>query len=269
MKKLLFVLIALAVMVFPAAALNSVSSLMPYLGDEALKLMTDEGMSLSNSTLADGIMHLVPIGSKIAQRAVEASGEENSFTVALVGFTAYPESWNNLSQEERMVKLLNMMTAVSKQEGAMYISRTAGNKPKVLLEKSYCISDLSKSNSRIDDPVYDSVPENLTLYAYQKDNRFGGNTFVVDYTCTDREIMMKITNHTAMKFMGITCVPEGKLSMYIDAFCTEEGIVISGLATVYDRKPTVNLVFYTVDIAESFKRRIMGLKDKFIENIME
>ena len=108
MKKLLFVLIALAVMVFPAAALNSVSSLMPYLGDEALKLMTDEGMSLSNSTLGDGIMHLVPIGSKIAQRAIEASGEENSFTVALVGFTAYPESWNNLSQEERMVKLLSL-----------------------------------------------------------------------------------------------------------------------------------------------------------------
>ena len=269
MKKTLLLLLAFAVFVLPAAALNRISSLMPYLGDENLRLMTDDGMSLSNSTLDDGILHLVPLGSLIMERAIVATGEENSFTVALTGFTAYPQSWSNLSQEERMVKLLNMMTAVSKQEGAIYISRTAGNKPKVLLEKSYCISDLSKSGSRIDDPVFDSVPRSLTLYAYQKDNRFGGNTFTIEYTCTDCEILMKITNHTAMKFMGITCVPEGKLSMYIDAYCTEEGLVISGLATVYDRKPTVSLLVYTVDIAESFKRRIMGLKDKYVEKIME
>lgn len=269
MKKLLLVLAVLAVLVSPVFALNPIRLLMPYLGEENLKLMTEEGMSLSNSTLDDGITHLVPLGSLIIQRAEVASAEENSFTVALTGFTAYPQSWEGLSQKERMVKLLNMMTAISKQEGAIYISRTAGNKPKVLLEKSYCISDPKKSNSRIDDPVFDTVPATLTLYAYQKDNRFGGNTFEVEYTCTDCEILMKITNCTAMKFMGVTCVAEGKLSMYIDAYCTEEGLVISGLATVYDRKPTVNLIVYTVDIAESFKRRIMGLKDKFIENIME
>ena len=268
MKKALLVLTILAVLVLPVFALNRIASLMPYVSSEDLKLLM-EGTSLSNSTLDDGILHLVPLGSLIRQRAEVATNEGNSFTVALTGFTAYPESWNGLSQEERMVRLLNLMTAISKQEGAMYISRTAGNKPKVLLEKSYCISDPAKSNSRIDDPVYDTVPSTLTLYAYQKDNRFGGNTFEIEYACTDREIIMKITNRTAMKFMGVTCVAEGKLSMYIDAFCTEEGIVVSGLATVYDRKPTVNLLVYTVDIAESFKRRIMGLKDKFVENIME
>ena len=269
MKKTLLVLLALIALVSPVFALNPIRSLMPYLGEENLKLMTEEGVSLSNSTLEDGITHLVPLGSLILQRAQIASAEDNSFTVALTGFTAYPQSWEGLSQEERMVRLLNLMTAISKQEGAMYISRTAGNKPKVLLEKSYCISDPAKSKSRIDDPVFDTVPGTLTLYAYQKDNRFGGNTFEIEYTCSDCEIMMKITNRTAMKFMGVTCVAEGKLSMYIDAYCTEEGLVISGIATVYDRKPTVNLIVYTVDIAESFKRRIMGLKDKFIENIME
>jgi len=246
----------------------SLASVFPNMGAEYIGMLK-QGTTLSNSTLDGGISHIVPSGSLIAGRAEEAGTEENSFSVAITAFAPYPESFDSMSQEERMLVLLNILTSVSTQKGTTYISRTAGNKSRILIEESYCIQDPSSPNARIDDPVFTSLPDSLVLYSYQKDNRFGGNTFVLDYTVSENEIFMKVTNHTDMKFLGISCVKPQKLSMFIDVFCTDDGLVVSCLATVYDRNPTITILFYTVDIENSFKRRIIGLKDWFIEELME
>lgn len=268
MKKTSAVVLLVFVIVFSAFSLSRVRQVLPLLGSEKVTLLKS-GEVMTGSTLEGEINHLFPSGSNIALRADAAANESNSFSVAITAFTPYPEDWKDLTQEEKMLRLFNLMTAVSEQKGAMYISRTAGYKPKVLLEESYAVSDPDNSKSKIQDPVFTELPSSYSMYAYQEDNRFGGNIFEIDYTASDCEVFMKITNRTAMKFFGITCVEKGKLSMYLDAYCTSEGIIVSGLATIYDRKPTISVLFYTVDIEESFERRIMGLKDKFIENIME
>ena len=268
MKKILFALALVLLLICPVFSLSEVKQVFPFVAQEYVQSLT-EGENLCGSTLNGGIKHLFPYTSAVYARADAAEHEDNSFSVSVTGYTPYPDSWKDLTQEERMLKLCTLMTAMSMQKGATYISRTAGYKKRVLLEESYTITDPDDKNSRTDDPVFTRVPDFFTMYAYQKDNRFGGNTFEIEYAFSDNEVLMKIINHTPMKFMGVTCVEEGNLSMYLDAFCTEEGIVISGLATIYNRKPTVSILFYKIDIEESFQRRIMGLKDKFIENILE
>lgn len=265
MKRAVATIIFIFTVLCSVFAAKTVRQLLPLTGDYA-DLLT-EGQTLSNSTLADGILHIVPAGSLIYKRAQEVSSEDNSFTVGIVALAPYPENWKDMTDGEKMLALMNIITAVSQQKGITYISRTAGYKPKTLIEDSYCISDPDNPKSRIEDPVFTELPASFTQYSYQKDNRFGGNTFVLDYNCSDSEIFLKITNRTKMKFGPVTCVEEGKLSMYIDAYPAKEGVLVSCLATVYDRKPTINVLFYTVDIEESFRRRITGLKDWFVEEL--
>ncbi len=265
MKKTVTCAILIVAVLCSAFAAKTVRQLLPQIGDYANLLI--EGETLSNSTLADGVVHIVPRNSLIHQRALTASEEENSFTVGIVALAPYPAGWETMSDNQKAVALLNIMTAVSRQKGITYISRTAGYKPKTLIEESYCISDPGNTKSRIDDPSFSELPKSFVQYSYQKDNRFGGNTFVLDYNCTDEEIFLKITNYTDMKFGIVNCVPAGKLSMYIDAHLAKEGVLVSCLATVYDREPTIKVLFYTVDIEESFRRRITGLKDWFVEEL--
>lgn len=265
MKKFFATALLVSAVLCSVFAAQTVKQLLPRIGDYANLLI--EGETLSNSTLADGVAHIVPKDSLISERAEQAMKEENSFTVGIVALAPYPEGWKDKSDAEKTLAVLNIMTAVSRQKGITYISRTAGYKPKTLIEDSFCISDPDKAKSRIEDPVLSAIPAEYTIYSYQKDNRFGGNTFILDYNCTEEEIFLKITNHTDMKFGFVNCVAAGKLSMFIDAHLAEEGVLISCLATVYDREPTIKVLFYTVDIEESFRRRITGLKDWFVEEL--
>ena len=229
--------------------------------------MFKEGTTFSGSTLEDGIMHIIPKGTLIYGCADESSKRTNSFSVCISSFIPFDEALKEMTDEQQMLKLFNIVTAMSGQKGITYISKTAGNKRKVLIEDSYCISDLDNKKSKINDPVFTYLPENYSLFTYQKDNRFSGNTFTVDYKTTSDEILMKINNHTPMKFMGITCVPKEQLSMYISVYRVDEGVVISCIAEIFDKKPTVNLLFYTVDLQDSFTRRILGIKDWFADSI--
>ena len=252
-------------------ALPDVSSVFPFLDKESVEKLTESsapgGSALTGSTLKDGILHLVPYSSLIYRRAEEASAEDNSFTVAVSSFSPYPAGWAELDEKGKMLAVLNILTGISGQKGITYISRTAGYKEKTLIEDSYCILDLANPKTEMPDPVFSSLPGSVILYSYQKDNRFGGNTFVLDYRIQENEIFLRITNHTDMKFFGVTCVKKEKLSMYVDAFLTEEGVVISCLASVYDRKPTFTVLFYKIDVEDSFQRRITGMKDWFIKKL--
>ncbi len=188
-------------------------------------------------------------------------------SVSIEANVAYPQSWVALSTEERNLKLINILTGISTQKGVQYISRMAGYKPKTLLEESYCISNLEKPKSRIDDPVFTEVPEVFSLFAYQKDNRFGSNTFTVDYVISENSIKLSIVNHTAMKFAGYTCVKPEKLTMTLEVIQNEKDMTVKGYAFAPDQKAKINLLVYTVEIDSSFERRITALKNWFIDQL--
>lgn len=266
MKKTLSILIILCFCLASVFAFESVYNLFPLLSENQVKTLVS-GETLENSTLADGIVQLAPANTLAYEQASKPINAKKSFSVGIVSFVPYPTSWQGLTDEEKQLKVFNILTSISTQEGITYISRTAGYKEKTLMEESYCISNSNKKNSRIDDPVFDSVPESFSMYSFQKDNRFGGNVFKLDYQNSSSEVFLSIVNQTAMKFMGISCVPKEKLSMFIDTCLTNEGIVVFSMATIVDKEPEVHLVVYTVDLESSFQRRITGFKNWFVSMV--
>ena len=154
-------------------------------------------------------------------------------------------------------------------KGLTYISHLAGDKETKLFLESYLISNPDKKNSRIDDPVSTEVPESFSCYCYQKDNRFGKNVYTIDYTIKDGDFLMEITNYTAMKYLGFTCVEEGALHMYLEVIETDEGFVLFTMAIAHDREPEVKVLFITVDLPSAFMRRITALKDWFTKRVNE
>lgn len=273
MKKKIVVLFVLLSLLFclPVFAEEgktaSVKELFPQVDSEYIDLLF-EGYSLSSTTIDGGVIsHLAPFGSVAYKKAVEAEAEENSFSMIGTAFYAYPEKWQEMNYEEKRLALVNILTAISTQKGIEYISRTAGNKPKTLFSESYLVSEPENKKSKIEDPVYTEVPESISLFSYQKDNRFGGNFYSLDYTINGNEVFLRINNITAMKFMGVKCVDTNGLYLYMDVILCDEGLLVCSMATVYDQKPTVSLVFYTVDLESSFTRRLNALKDWFFASV--
>ena len=236
---------------------------------------------------------------------IKAGSGSDGVYVSLSERVPYPEYFANLSREEKALSVLNALTAISTQKGLQYISRRAGYKPKTLFEDSYLISDLDDRKSRIEDPVFSELPSSglvkaasdvasatdvassaaviteadispfavgaeptFTLFAYQKDNRFGGNTYTVDYHIGS-SFGLVIRNHTPIRFAGVTCVESGALEMSLSVTLDDKSgeFVIDGSAFIPGQKPKISFIFYTVDLESSFSRRVTALKNWFVERM--
>lgn len=92
--------------------------------------------------------------------------------------------------------------------------------------------------------------------------------YKVEYYAYGDEIFLEITNTKAMKYMGFSCVSANSLHMYVDAYMTEEGILVYGLAVVYNQKPTVNVLVTSVDLPTAFMKRITSLKNWFVSAVI-
>lgn len=220
------------------------------------------GNIVETSTLGGADMgNVSPAGSVFEGSVKEAKAATNGFSENLTVLLPYPKAWEGLSQEETQVALLNLMRSVSTQEGITYISHRSGDKPKVLFDRSWYLSDPSDWKSKIDDPVVTELPSSIESYCYQKDSTFGGNIYKHDFTIDEDEIFLSLNNVTALKFMGFTCVKEGQLHMYLDTYLTEEGILLNAMAKISDRDPQVKVLFITVDLPSAFLRRVTALKE--------
>ena len=248
-------------------AAPSLSSLFPSFSEEKLEQLRQGYVFEADTSDGDKITNITPRGSQGMAIAVKADRIYDGFSVGAVSFIPYPESFKNLSEQERHVRLYNILRSISTQKGLTYISHMAGDKPTVLFKDSYMISDPDKKNSKIPDPVSTEVPSTYSCYAYQKDNRFGSNVYSVKYTINDGDFLMDISNYTAMKYMGISCVDKNALHMYLEVIETEEGFVLFTDALVSGREPEVKVLFITVDLPSAFLRRTTALSNWFEERV--
>ena len=67
--------------------------------------------------------------------------------------------------------------------------------------------------------------------------------------------------------MGIGLVAPGKVAMSIDMMLTDEGVLFSGVASVKDKEPKLNLLVYTIDLEESIMNRVIAIKDWYFRLI--
>ena len=62
---------------------------------------------------------------------------------------------------------------------------------------------------------------------------------------------------------------KGILNMYLEVLETDEGFVLYTMAIVRDQEPEVSILFISVDLTNSFMRRITALKEWFTDRVNE
>ncbi|MCR5760522.1 MAG: hypothetical protein K6F82_00745 [Sphaerochaetaceae bacterium] len=266
-KRIVILLFVLVFAVFPAFCLNSLREALPGLSEEEIQSLLNGETIKAYTVKGDKTAVLAAANSIAYNMASDTQDLDYAFSEALVSFVPYNDEFKSMTEDEIYLELFNTMQKISTVVGITYRSHSSGGEEEVLFTDAYMLSSSNKKN-RIDDPVYDSVPNRTSSYAYLKDNRFGGNVYKIEYYAYGNEIFLEITNTKTMKYMGFSCVAANALHMYVDAVMTEEGVVVYGLAVVYNQKPTVNVLVTSVDLPSAFMKRLTSLKDWFIESVI-
>ena len=245
----------------------SLEDLLPHLSSQEIEALRKQDMIEGYSFRTDLTRMTVP-GSVFEENLLRSLDIDNSFTVMSLSYIDYPSYMESMTQEERLLRIYNTIRSISTQEGIQYISYRAGNKPRTLIEKSWYVKDEDSRKDPVDDPVSSAVPPFSRYTAYQKDSRFGGNVYRHEYTTSDEEIFLTVKNLDTMKVMGIfVAVREEQLEISLAVHQSDEGLLLSAMATIIDREPKVNILGFKVDLPSSFTRRTTALGNWFKDRI--
>lgn len=261
----------LAVAVCANSAGEDAASALPLaLGADMASVMAGETVTRSSADGEDA-RSIVPQATALYAVLSDIPSGKNGFAVASVSYLPCAEGADALgapgdAQNGGMVYLYNALLSVSTQEGITYISRREGMKPKVLFEKSYFIDGYTKGEALdglvpAQDCKVTAIPPCDTRYAYQEDSSFGGNVYRYDITFDGNTINAHITNETAMKYHGVTCLKEGELSMFVQLAPAASGVIINTAAIIRGHKSKMRVLFISVDLSSSFARRTRALHD--------
>lgn len=207
-------------------------------------------------------------GTEAASRAKLAQAIQDGFSIAAVSYIPYGTKLQAMEDSGRQLAIFNKIRAISTQEGLTYISWRAGNKPKVLIEKSSYMENEKDLNKLLPDPIVTVFPKTEKSYVFQRDSSFGGNRYLHEYTNSDKEIFVAIRNISAMKVFGIfTAVPKESLSINMGTYLLEEGVLLTALISIEGRDPEVSVLGYKVDLPSAFTRRITALQNWFVAQL--
>ena len=250
------------------AAKADIQKALPGLSEAEYQQLLD-GVIVDGSTIGGGniLPYYVP-GTEAAKRAAVAQTAEGGFSIAAVSYIPYGPKLKAMDSKTRQLTIFNTIRAISTQEGITYISWRAGNKPKVLIEKSSYMEDAKNLNKLLPDPVATTFPYSTQSFVYQRDSSFGGNRYLHTYTNTDEEIFVEIKNINSMRVLGIfTAVKSEQLTISMATYQMDDGLLLMALTTIKDRDPKVSVLGITVDLPSAFKRRITALQNWFVDQL--
>ncbi|MCK9471612.1 MAG: hypothetical protein M0Q88_07665 [Bacilli bacterium] len=261
-KLVVLFLLAFAIPLFG----STIAEVLPNLTTNQIENLRKENQ-LRGISFKEDINQLVPINSLAEKHLTEYLNKDDSFTVIALNFIPFPKQMESMGEFEKQLFIFNTMRSISTQEGITYISHRAGNKEKLLIEKSWYL-ETPKSRSGIDDPFSYNVPKEDTYYVYQRDSSFGSNIYQHDYETSDKEIFVKVTNLEKVKVFSIfTAVKKEQLSIAMDTYLLDDGILLTAMATIEGRKPQIKVMGITVDLPSAFNRRITALGDWFVDQL--
>lgn len=264
MKRIMILLLVLFI-VLPSAFSVSLKELYPNMDAEKYEALLS-GEVLNDSTANGDIRYMIPQGAMITETSEEIFSYEKGFAVAVTALAPYPEKFRGFSQDEILLLLFNYGQELSSLEGITYISHRSGDKPKVLFEEASVLLSPDKKD-KTEDPRDESLPEYSERYVYLKDTSFGKNVYRADIRSKNDGISMEMRNSDELKFMGIGIVAEGKVTMLLEITLVDEGVLLTAVGAVKDKNPTMNILFYKVDLELSFLNRITALKDWYLEKL--
>ncbi len=250
------------------AASEEVRAALPMLSEaEYGKLAQGEmiyGISLDGPSIT---RYFVP-GTEAAARAVVAQKIAKGFALGAVNYIPYTPALKAMDPPDRQLAIFNTIRAISTQEGVTYISHRAGDKERILIERSSYMEDDKNLNRLLPDPVATVFPKSAHSYVYQRDSSFGGNRYEHTYTNSDREIFVAIENISSMKVFGIfTAVKSRQLSMNMGTYQLDDGLLLVALTTIEGRDPTVSVLGLSVDLPSAFRRRITAVQNWLIDQL--
>ena len=270
MNKRFFVVLLLCLLSMAGlfASSDEVRKALPFLTEAEYQAL-DAGEMVYGRTIDGGkITQFFVQGTEAAKHAALAQAEESGFSIGAVSYIPYTPNLKAMGVLERQLAVFNAIRAISTQEGLTYISWRAGNKEKVLIEKSNYMEDSKDLNKLLPDPVATVFPYSEQSYVYQRDSSFGGNRYLHTYTNTDKEIFVEISNISSLKVLGLfTAVKSGQLSIDMGTYQLDEGLLLVALTSVRDRKPEVSILGLTVDLPSAFRRRIVALQNWFVDQL--
>ncbi|MDR2596117.1 MAG: hypothetical protein LBC76_02230 [Treponema sp.] len=123
-----------------------------------------------------------------------------------------PLSWD----ETQKIGITNQLMALSTLAGIQYYSASRKSM-RTFFEYSRVIDDPSTKNP-LPDPVFSVLPEQLTLYARQKDLTFGDNVYRYDYLVNSDVVFFVQENITPLTVAFLQAVGKGKLKTVIAVF---------------------------------------------------
>ena len=265
MKKygvLLFLLMILTTSLFAQRAVDAV----PQLSEIQLADLLG-GKLIKGASFSDDVMALVPEDTIAQEHLRDALGKPDSFTVVSLSYVPYPDNMKEMSSAERQVAIFNTMRSISTQEGITYISHRAGNKPKVLIEKSWYLEG-PKSRKGLSDPVSSWVPPTDEYFVFQRDSSFGSNVYRHRYETSDDEIFVEVKNLETMRVFSIfKAVEEEMLAIAMSTVQLDDGILLSAMATIEGRDPEIRVLGISVDLPSAFTRRTTALGEWFVDQL--
>jgi hypothetical protein len=136
----------------------------------------------------------------------------------------------NIWTEAERNGLFNRMTALSVLAGLEYYS-ISDRGMRTLYETSTRI-DRPEAGNPLPDPAFQSPPALVSLYARQKDKRFGENTYQYDYHTRDDALIMIQKNLTDMKTGPIRIIRENNLRTILSVIDTGDHLLIYAVSLV-------------------------------------
>jgi hypothetical protein len=138
--------------------------------------------------------------------------------------------------------------------GIEYFSASRGYY-RTLFHESYLVEDPLSRTPRPDrKPTV--VPEQETLYAFQRDSSFGRNVYEITYRTSDTAILLSMKNLTRMMYRGvIPAMGPEKLLMHITVIPGDQFTVLYGSSGV----DSLNALGIEERVRDSFYNRIVAL----------
>ncbi|MBP7494613.1 MAG: hypothetical protein KA771_03880 [Spirochaetales bacterium] len=129
-----------------------------------------------------------------------------------------------------LLKIYNVLRSVSTMKGLQYYSVTRG-RMHTLFAESYAIAG-PDNQTRIPDPLVETIPEESVVYVFQEDLTFGKNITRWVYRWEKEEFSVSSTNLTPMKYGILTMADPEQMQTHLLIQPMRDGISFYGCAVV-------------------------------------
>ena len=202
---------SLAIALLAAAGLHGVQAQVPYLEPAAAQEL--EAAEELRGSLAGGasprLLPPLPRRSQILEE-MHALG----LTVGVEILSIYPGTGEPLDTPEGLLRLYNLLHAVSGMKGLEYYSGSR-KRMRTLFAESYFIDD-PLTRQPLPDPVFSGeIPAVDRAYLYQQDLTFGETVYRAEYYFDDGVLSLHTSNLTAMRYLGLPMIREGSSLTWI------------------------------------------------------